>query len=85
MFNIKFLHLFSNRSAEILYAESSMRNGFGLRLLHKFLGLPFLQLQKDTLKSLMERNLRDTDICIFEISEFLVINSSILQINTGFK
>lgn len=62
----------SSRPAEVLYGESSMRNGFGLRLLHKFLGLPFLRLQKVTLQSLMERNERDTEVCSFELTEFLV-------------
>lgn len=60
-----------DRPAEILYGESSMRNGFGLRLLHKFLGLPFLRLQKETLMSLIQRNERDTEVCSFELTEFL--------------
>lgn len=67
--------LYFSRPAEVLYGESSMRNGFGLRLLHKFLGLPFLRLQKVTLQSLMERNERDTEVCSFELTEFLVITS----------
>lgn len=29
----------------IHYAESSMKNGFGLKYLHKFFNIPFLQLQ----------------------------------------
>lgn len=49
-----------------------MRNGFGLRLLHRFLGLPFLRLQKDTLLSLLKRNQKETEICSSELSEFLV-------------
>ena len=32
-------------SAQVRYAESSMRNGFGLKYLHMFFNLPFLQLQ----------------------------------------
>ena len=32
-------------AADIRYAESCMKNGFGLRYLHKFLSIPFLQLQ----------------------------------------
>lgn len=63
---------FRRRQAKILYGESSMRNGFGLRLLHKFLGLPFLQLQKETLTALMDRNQRDTEVCTMELTEFLV-------------
>lgn len=49
-----------------------MRNGFGLRLLHKFLGLPFLSLQKDTLLSLLQRNQREAEVCGLELHEFLV-------------
>lgn len=62
----------SRRKAEVLYGESSMRNGFGLRLLHKFLGLPFLRLQRETLAALLERNQHDTEVCSFELTEFLV-------------
>ncbi|XP_055703433.1 rab-like protein 6 [Phlebotomus papatasi] len=61
----------ADRPGEVLYGESSMRNGFGLRLLHKFLGLPFLKLQRDTLLAQLERNRRDAEICSFEIVEFL--------------
>lgn len=71
-----FVDSLCNRSAEVMYSESSMRNGFGLRLLHKFLGLPFLHLQKSTLLALVERNSRDTEICSFEIKEFLKSNDS---------
>ncbi|XP_026479604.1 rab-like protein 6 [Ctenocephalides felis] len=58
------------RSGETLYAESSMRNGFGLHLLHRFLGLPFLRLQRLSLELLLERNKRDTDITKEEILLF---------------
>lgn len=60
------------RTAEVLYGESSMRNGFGLRLLHKFLSLPFLQLQRETLTALLARNKRDTEVSSLELAEFLV-------------
>lgn len=59
------------RRGKLMYGESSMRNGFGLRLLHKFLGLPFLRLQRDTLMAQLERNQRDTEICVLEVNEFL--------------
>lgn len=58
-----------------MFGESSMRNGFGLRLLHKFLGLPFLSLQKDTLLSLLQRNQRETEVCGVELQEYLVSGS----------
>lgn len=32
-------------SAEVRYAEASMRNGFGLKYIYKFFNLPFLYLQ----------------------------------------
>lgn len=59
------------RRGRIMYGESSMRNGFGLRLLHKYLGLPFLRLQRETLLAQLERNQRDSDICVLEVNEFL--------------
>uniref|UniRef100_A0A2K5ZWW6 RAB, member RAS onco family like 6 n=1 Tax=Mandrillus leucophaeus TaxID=9568 RepID=A0A2K5ZWW6_MANLE len=34
-------------SSYFRYAESSMKNSFGLKYLHKFFNIPFLQLQKD--------------------------------------
>ena len=37
-------------AADIRYAESSMRNGYGLKYIHKFFNLPFLQLQVGRLK-----------------------------------
>jgi hypothetical protein len=68
-----FFVCFRNRASQVIYGESSMRNGFGLRLVHKFLGLPFLRLQKISLLESLERNARDSNICSFEISEFLVL------------
>ncbi|ENN73795.1 rab-like protein 6 [Dendroctonus ponderosae] len=48
------------RSAQVRHTEASMRNGFGLKLLHKFFNLPFLQLQKESLLRQIERNERET-------------------------
>jgi len=46
---VVFLFVFSTYrpegAAEIRYAECSLKNGFGLMHLHKFLSVPFLQLQ----------------------------------------
>jgi len=36
-------------AAPVRYAEASMKDGFGLMHLHKFLSIPFLQLQQETL------------------------------------
>ncbi|XP_011403974.2 PREDICTED: rab-like protein 6 [Amphimedon queenslandica] len=43
-------------AADIRYAESCMKNGYGLRYLHKFLSIPFLQLQQETLLHQLKTN-----------------------------
>lgn len=62
--------LCSQRSAEVRYAESSMRNGFGLKLLHKFFNLPFLQLQRETLLKQLERNEQETNLTVQELDMY---------------
>ncbi|XP_037963790.2 rab-like protein 6 [Plutella xylostella] len=58
------------RTAPVRYAESSMRNGFGLRLLHKFLNVPFLRLQRTSLLEQLQRNQRDIEGADHELDEF---------------
>nr|XP_023012991.1 rab-like protein 6 [Leptinotarsa decemlineata] len=60
------------RSAQVRHSESSMRNGFGLKLLHKFFNLPFLQLQRETLLRQLERNEVETNATIQELDMFCV-------------
>lgn len=48
-------------SAQIRYAESSLRNSFGLKFLYKWFNLPFLQLQRESLLLQLERNAHETD------------------------
>lgn len=55
-------------SSYILYAESSMKNSFGLKYLHKFLNIPFLQLQRETLLRQLETNQLDIDATLEELS-----------------
>lgn len=47
-----------------------MRNGFGLKLLHKFFNLPFLQLQRETLLKQLETNEQETQLTIQELDLF---------------
>uniref|UniRef100_A0A2L2Y1T9 Rab-like protein 1 n=1 Tax=Parasteatoda tepidariorum TaxID=114398 RepID=A0A2L2Y1T9_PARTP len=54
-------------SAQIRYAEGSMRNGFGLKYLHKFFNLPFLQLQKETLLKQLEINNNEIQATVEEL------------------
>lgn len=44
-----------------------MRNGFGLKLLHKFFNLPFLQLQRQTLLKQLETNEEETNLTVQEL------------------
>uniref|UniRef100_A0A0A9VVM8 Rab-like protein 1 n=2 Tax=Lygus hesperus TaxID=30085 RepID=A0A0A9VVM8_LYGHE len=53
--------------AQIRYTEASMSNGFGLKYIHKFFCLPFLQLQKETLLKQLDRNANEMLITIDEL------------------
>lgn len=57
----------SECSAQVRYAESSMRNGFGLKFLHKFFNLPFLQLQRETLLKQLEINTEEMSSTVEEL------------------
>uniref|UniRef100_A0A8C5QM41 Uncharacterized protein n=1 Tax=Leptobrachium leishanense TaxID=445787 RepID=A0A8C5QM41_9ANUR len=65
-----FLPLLRRRpgSSYIRYAESSMKNSFGLKYLHKFFNIPFLQLQRETLLRQLETNQLDIDATLEELS-----------------
>ena len=58
-------------SAEVRYSEASMRNGFGLKLIHKFFNLPFLQLQRETLLKQLETNNEENFLTIQELNFYL--------------
>ena len=57
--------------AEIRYAESSMRNGFGLKLLHKFLNVPYLMLQRESLLTQLALNQREIEGTQLELDLYL--------------
>jgi hypothetical protein len=52
---------------QIRYSEASMRNGFGLKYMHKFFNLPFLHLQRETLLRQLETNLSDMETTCDEL------------------
>ncbi|XP_076091643.1 rab-like protein 6 isoform X2 [Mytilus galloprovincialis] len=54
-------------SGEVRYAESSMCNGFGLRYMHKFFNLPYLQLQRESLLKQLEVNSEDLRSTVEEL------------------
>ncbi|KAK6641175.1 hypothetical protein RUM44_012884 [Polyplax serrata] len=60
-----------NDAAQVRCCESSMRNGFGLKILHKFFNLPFLQLQRDTLLKQLETNSNETQLTINELDLYM--------------
>ncbi|XP_051552328.1 rab-like protein 6 [Myxocyprinus asiaticus] len=55
-------------SSYIHYAESSMKNGFGLKYLHRFFNIPFLQLQRETLLRQLETNQLDIEATLEELT-----------------
>ncbi|XP_016137322.1 rab-like protein 6 isoform X5 [Sinocyclocheilus grahami] len=55
-------------SSYIHYAESSIKNGFGLKYLHRFFNIPFLQLQRETLLRQLETNQLDIDATLEELT-----------------
>lgn len=65
-----FIESLGERAAQVRYAETSMRNGFGLKLLHKFFNLPFLQLQRETLLQQIETNKEETLLTVQELDLF---------------
>lgn len=66
-------------SSYIHYAESSMKNGFGLKYLHKFFNIPFLQLQVIVLFYVLNiwfifiYNIRFSNTIIFYYDLFIVM------------
>ncbi len=64
-------HLEGREASNVRYAESSMRNGFGLRFLHKFLSLPYLTLQRQSLVQQLERNEHEMRATSMELDLYL--------------
>ncbi|KAJ7375230.1 Rab-like protein 6 [Desmophyllum pertusum] len=56
-----------DRCPPVHYAETSMKNGFGLKYIHKFLNLPFLLLQRETLLKQLQVNAEDMESTLEEL------------------
>lgn len=55
-------------SASILVYESSMKNGFGLKYVHKFFNMPFLLVQRESLLKQLKTNHLDLESCLDELA-----------------
>ena len=53
-----------------------MRNGFGLKFLHKFLNLPFLTLQRQSILKQLETNQREMEATLQELDIYLESNEA---------
>lgn len=69
-----YIHYF--RSAPIRYAEVSMSNGFGLRLIYKWIGISFLQLQRENIMNHLETNGSETKIMTMELDVYQQSNEA---------
>lgn len=58
------------RGTPIRYAEVSMSNGFGLKLIYKWIGISFLQLQRENLIKHLETNENETKIMTMELDVY---------------
>lgn len=55
-------------SASISVYESSMKNGFGLKYVHKFFNMPFLLVQRESLMKQLKTNHLDLESCLDELA-----------------
>uniref|UniRef100_A0AC34GYG6 Rab-like protein 6 n=1 Tax=Panagrolaimus sp. ES5 TaxID=591445 RepID=A0AC34GYG6_9BILA len=65
--------------AQIRYTQASMKNAFGLKYLYRFLNIPFLFLQRETLEAMLEANKQDIELSYCEM-DLLLDNK-----DTGFE
>lgn len=64
------------RGTSIRYAEVSMSNGFGLRLIYKWIGISFLQLQRENIMNHLETNGSETKIMTMELDVYQQSNEA---------
>jgi len=59
-------------SAEVYFSESSMKDGFGLKFIYKYLNMPFLILQRESLLKQLKSNALEIE----DMREFLTVDMS---------
>jgi len=64
------------RGSPIRYAEVSMSNGFGLRLIYKWIGISFLQLQRENIMNHLKNNGSETKIMTMELDVYQQSNEA---------
>ncbi|XP_050533032.1 rab-like protein 6 isoform X2 [Daktulosphaira vitifoliae] len=64
------------RGSFVRYAEASMSNGFGLKLIYKWIGISFLQLQRENIINHLETNERETKIMTMELDVYQQSNEA---------
>lgn len=64
------------RDSPIRYSEVSMSNGFGLRLIYKWIGISFLQLQRENIMNHLETNGNETKIMTMELDVYQQSNEA---------
>jgi len=74
-----------DEAAEIRWAECSLRNGFGLKLIHRFFNVPFLTLQRQSLLRQLEVNSRDIKATQEELDLYMESEEANYQIFSDSK
>ena len=59
-------------AAPVVVIESSLKDGFGLKMVHQFFNLPFLSLQRKSLQQMLETNKQNQT----KVNEFFLNSSS---------
>jgi len=78
-------HRPGDEAAEIRWAECSLRNGFGLKLIHRFFNVPFLTLQRQSLLRQLEVNSRDIKATQEELDLYMESDEANYQIFSDSK
>lgn len=55
---------------KVKYAETSMRNGFGLKFIYMFFNIPYLCLQRETLINQLDTNAQELNVTYDELDVY---------------